>query len=286
MKLKYLSKGRNICLFIISMLHFCLKAQAQDTSRNYNIFKPVPSALMREDMETDRPDVTETPHTVDAGHLQYEADLVNYQTETSGNTKQQHWLINQANIKLGLLKNTDLQFVIQSYGKDISTNKVTGLKETASGFGDISVRVKQNINGNYHGNFSIAIMPYIKLPTNTYTDNQIIEGGLIVPLSLNLPDDWELGTQAEVSFIKDDEIIARHTELLQTLTISHPLFKNMDFIAETYYTYDFKHHETQNFLDGAVAYQISKAFSVDAGFNYGLQKEAAKTYFLGIAIRH
>src|SRR5262245_25948677 len=40
----------------------------------YNLFNPTPRDLMRE-MSTDRPDQTESPYTVDAGHFQMEMDL-------------------------------------------------------------------------------------------------------------------------------------------------------------------------------------------------------------------
>jgi hypothetical protein len=42
---------------------------------SYNLFHPTPRALMRE-MSTDRPDQTESPHTVDAGHFQVELDAL------------------------------------------------------------------------------------------------------------------------------------------------------------------------------------------------------------------
>src|SRR2546425_12662784 len=43
----------------------------------YTLFNPTPRELMRE-MNTDRPDKTESPFTVDAGHFQIEADILNY----------------------------------------------------------------------------------------------------------------------------------------------------------------------------------------------------------------
>jgi hypothetical protein len=48
----------------------------------YNLFSPTPRALMR-DMSTDRPDKTESPYTVDAGHFQFEADLVSFGIDRS-----------------------------------------------------------------------------------------------------------------------------------------------------------------------------------------------------------
>src|SRR4051794_31042167 len=43
----------------------------------YTVFNPTPRRFMRE-LSADRPDVTETPYTVDAGHFQLEMDVLRY----------------------------------------------------------------------------------------------------------------------------------------------------------------------------------------------------------------
>jgi hypothetical protein len=63
-------------LLISVLFLFTAGALAQDKKKvSYNLCRPVPGVELR-DMETDRPDVTESPITVDAGHFQYESDLV------------------------------------------------------------------------------------------------------------------------------------------------------------------------------------------------------------------
>src|SRR5262249_15614520 len=53
-------------------------AEAFGADKNqYWLFNPTPDKLLRE-MTTDRPDITESPFTVDAGHLQFETTLVGY----------------------------------------------------------------------------------------------------------------------------------------------------------------------------------------------------------------
>ena len=50
---------------------------SQADKSDYNLFNPTPRELMRE-MSTDRPDTTESPYTVDAGHYQVEMSFVDY----------------------------------------------------------------------------------------------------------------------------------------------------------------------------------------------------------------
>ncbi len=271
-------------VLVAVFLPFVCEAQ-QEINQKYSLFKPVPRSQMRE-METDRPDVTESPYTVDAGHFQYETDLLRLIKEKSDLLKTNTFLVNQANLKIGITGSTAIQIGWQSYGwqKEKELNKGSVIK--TDGVGDVTLRIKQNILGNNHGNFALAILPYIKFPTSKYDEESRFEGGLIVPMSYKLPGEWKLGLQVEVDRLKDLDQASMHTEFLQTLTISHPLFKGIDGIAETYYTYDFKAHQLSNYINAAVQIDIAKDFKLDAGMNYGIQDTAAKHYFIGASYRH
>lgn len=264
-------------------LHTLCPGQQKPEPR-YSLFNPVPKDKMRE-METDRPDVTESPYTVDAGHFQYEADLVNFIREQSETRDIRTVLINHANIKIGITGSTGIQIGFETYGIQKETGLVSGDTATSRGFGDVSLRIKQNLTGNDGGNFVMAVLPYIKFPTSVYDGESRLEGGLIVPMLYKLPGEWKLGFQVELDRLKDQDQPAMHTEFLQTLTISHPLVKGMEGIAETYYTYDFKAHHFSNFLNAAIQMEVAKDFKVDAGLNYGLQHDAEKHYFIGASFR-
>lgn len=261
---------------------FCWGQQKSDIT--YTLFNPVPKENMRE-METDRPDVTESPYTVDAGHFQYETDLIRLVNEKSESQKTHTLLINQANLKIGLTRSTAIQIGFQTYGRQKETDLASGPSEITDGVGDINLRIKQNIIGNNNGNFVLALLPYVKFPTSKYDEGSRFEGGLIVPMQYKLPGEWKLGFQVEVDRLKDKDQQAMHTEFLQTLTISHSLLKGVDGIAETYYTYDFKQHHISNFINAAVQMEIAKDFKIDAGINYGIQHTAEKHYFIGAAYR-
>lgn len=236
------------------------------------------------DMDTDRPDITEAPSTVDAGHLQIETDLINIERQRSESKDQTTTLINNFNLKVGLTTSTALQVGFQSYGIQREQAR-TGDKTTSKGVGDMTLRLKQNIVGNNQGNFALALLPYVKFPTAKYDQQSRFEGGFIVPMQLKLPGEWKLGMQLEGDRLKDKEMNAMHTEFLQSLTISRKVAKGLDGMAETYYTYDFKGKRWANFLNAAMQLDAAKNVKLDAGLNYGLQHAAEKTYFLGMAVR-
>lgn len=256
----------------------------EKASGGFSLFRPVPKSQLR-DMETDRPDITESPYTVDAGHFQYETDLIRTTRERSDNKETNTLLINQANLKIGITGSTAIQIGFQSFGRQQEKDLNTGERTRTTGIGDVTFRIKQNLAGNDNGNFAIAVLPYVKFPVSKYDDQSRFEGGLIVPMQFKLPGQWKLGIQVEGDRLKDEDEQAMHTELLQSLTISHALFKGLDGIAETYYTYDFKAHQWSNFLNAAIQFEVMKDVKLDAGLNYGIQQTAAKHYFIGASCR-
>jgi hypothetical protein len=258
---------------------------AQDTTpAKFSLFKPVPKGQMRE-MQTDRPDVTESAYTVDAGHFQYETSLLNYTKQYAETSRTNTYTINELDFNLGLTGSTALQVMLDSYVIEIEREFGTTAKKTNQGIGELTLRLKQNLVGNNGGNFALALLPYVKLPTANYKEGNRTEAGLIVPMQIKLPAEWTLGTQVEVDRLQDDDEPALHTEFLQTLTLSHELFKDLNGIGETYYTYEFKKHEWTNYINAALQYSVNTNCKVDAGVNYGLQHEAERSFFLGMAFR-
>ncbi len=269
-----------LCALFLSFR--CTGQQAQQ--KGHSLFHPVPQNLMRE-METDRPDVTEAPFTVDAGHFQVETDLIILTKEATESEQINTLLINQFNFKVGITGSTDLQIGFQSYGRQKEKELTSGTWSVQDGCGDLMFRIKQNLIGNDHGNFVLSVLPYVKFPTSKYDENSRFEGGLIVPMLYKLPGEWKLGFQVEADRLKDKYQQAMHTEFLQSLTVSHPLLKGVEGITETYYTYDFKAHQFSNFINAAIQMEVARDFKLDAGLNYGIQHTAEKHYFIGASYR-
>jgi hypothetical protein len=70
----------------------------------YTLWNPTPRDKMR-DMDTDRPNKTNTPHTIDAGHLQLETGLADYlyfRDQSNGvDARTQTWSVGQVNLRWG-----------------------------------------------------------------------------------------------------------------------------------------------------------------------------------------
>ncbi|MEY2560836.1 MAG: hypothetical protein QOG51_1251, partial [Verrucomicrobiota bacterium] len=108
---------RRICcaITLAGLVQICYAGDERPPDKNgYNLFRPTPDALLR-DLATDRPDKTENPYTVDAGHFQIELDLLGY-TYDRGADQTVHTLdVAPFNLKVGLFNNSDLQLIVETF---------------------------------------------------------------------------------------------------------------------------------------------------------------------------
>jgi hypothetical protein len=104
-----------LSLISLSILFsFSNNAWADETKSQYHLFNPTPKDKMR-GLITDRPDKTESPYTVDAGHFQLETDLVTFMRDQEKEDVSELTMYNFINLKAGLTNNIDLQVLIPSY---------------------------------------------------------------------------------------------------------------------------------------------------------------------------
>lgn len=260
----------------------CFAQAKKDTIKlRYSIFKPVPKELMRE-FETDRPDITESAYSVDAGHFQVETDLFKTQQVKINGTKTTQNYFNLANIKLGITNSLDLQLVVTSlvHQKTVSINTSTKKSE----FGGFTFRVKQNIWGNDEGKTALAVMPFINIPA--LKSGTKFTGGIIFPFALSLPNDWGFGAQFQTNLEENQNQEGYHLNFLTSTTLSHSIFKNCNFFIEGYITQETEINDLEYFANGGLIYEIGNNVKLDAGFNYGFKQESAKVYFIGLSFRY
>jgi hypothetical protein len=237
----------------------------------YTLVNPTPRELMRE-MSTDRPDTTESPYTVDAGHVQMEMSFVDFTREGSENS----WSAAPVNLKIGLLNTLDLQ---------LGFNPLLIADGGSTGHGDLVIRAKWNLWGNDEGDTALAIMPFIKAPTATDEfGNGEVEGGVIVPLAVSLPEEWGLGLMAEWDLVHDDDDDLIH-EFVHTATVGHPLIGIFDGYVE-YVGVAPSERSYRAVVGVGVTAALSGDVQWDAGVNVGLTGEADDLIvFTGVSFR-
>ena len=268
--------------------------QAQETNAvppdksGYNLFNPTPDKYMRE-ISPDRPDKTDSPYTVDAGHFQLEMDFANYTEDNANGVRTETWNVAPVNLKVGVLNNVDVQFILDDYLHARTVDPVAGTATTQSGFGDFTTRVKINLWGNDGGPTAFGVMPFVKFPTNTdHLGNNAVEGGVIFPLEVKLPGDWDMGLETAASFLRNDANGNYHTEFDNMVTFDHNIIGKLSGYCEFFSSVSTERGASWvGTIDVGLEYLVTKNVQLDCGCNVGVTHAADDVNpFAGITVRY
>src|SRR5580692_5910229 len=91
------------------------KDKAKPDKNQYWLLNPVPAEQMRS-FNTDRPTKANVPYTVDAGHFQYETDLVNFTHQVIGSLHTNTVMVPNPTFKIGVINNADLEINVPFEG--------------------------------------------------------------------------------------------------------------------------------------------------------------------------
>src|SRR6266550_835814 len=257
----------------------------------YTLFNPTPRELMRE-MNTDRPDKTESPFSVDAGHFQIEADILNYTYDRYNSartdTRVETVSIAPMNLKVGLRNDVDLQLVVDTYESVRTHDLATGMVQKNRGFGDLLIRAKWNAWGNEGGATAFAVMPYVKLPTNQDNlGNNSVEGGVIFPFALELPAGWSMGLMTQLDLVHDASGSGHHPEFLNSITFGHDIIGNLAGYAEFFSAVSTESgSDWIGTVDVGLTYGLTRDIQLDGGVSIGVTRAADDINpFIGISWR-
>lgn len=264
-------------------------APAVTSKSDFSLFNPTPRNLMRQ-FTTDRPDMTESPITVDAGHVQVEISLVDYARVTDGGARSHSRGFLATNLKLGLLDNVDVQLVFTPYAR--TSTKAGAEKDRVKGFGDdTEVRLKINLWGNdgldpRFGDTAFGLIPFIKFPSGPNRLNHgHVEGGLILPLALSLPGGFSLGVMAEFDLSYDSDRHSYGVDFVHSATLGHALVGRLSGYVE-YAGISPRSGRYQPIASSGLSYALSDDCSVDLGATLRLSRDAHDiTVFTGFSLR-
>ena len=246
-------------------------SKAKPDKNQYWLLNPVPPDQMRS-FSTDRPTKSNVPYTVDAGHFQYETDLVNFTHQVSGTTHTDTLLVPNPTFKVGLTNNADFEVNVPFAGVH-TYDTATAASSTLWGIGDTFVRSKINLWGNDGGDTAAAVIPYVKAPSAPIgIGNGAVEGGLIGPLALTLPNSFTLVLVPEVDVLKNIADDGRHGNYVFDVNLSREVIKNVTAYVELWsdYNADPVQGATLMSFDTAVAWVCLPNAQIDFGANFGL----------------
>ena len=238
----------------------------------------------------DRPAKGFSVRTIDAGHFELEMDTINYTYSKYQGISTHGVQTLDPTFKAGVTNWADVEIQFNGLQASQAFDARFGTTvEHDAGFGDILLRTKINLVGNDGGPVGFAIMPYVKLPSSApVISNGALEGGLIAPLALRLPQDFLVTLMTEVDAIKDSAN-RREANFTNLVGVSHPLpgieganatvelfsAVGSDRLAPSIYTFDL-----------GMNFRIDKHTILDVGLNLGLNDAAPRVQiYTGISAR-
>ena len=268
-----------------------LTAAAQPSSvsadkSGYTLFNPTPRSLMRP-LAADRPDATESPVTVDAGHIQIETSFIDFTLNDDAATTRSIALFD-TNLKIGLTNNIDLQILFSPHTHERTGSP--GSRSTVRSPSDIQLRTKINLWGNDQpgpSNTAFGVMPYVTIPTGVSLGTGKVEGGLIAMIGWDAAENYSLGFQIETAFIHDPADDSHDTEISHTAVLGFDLIGDLGAYIEYLGVISTDADgDYLPFFSTGVTYALTEDLVLDFGTRIGLVDNADDiNLFTGITAR-
>lgn len=243
------------------------------------------------DLTTDRPDVTESPFTVDAGHIQIETTLIGYtrSRRDGAGAVTDSYEFATSNLRIGLTDRLEVDVVWQPYG--IADPR--GGAAVSRGIGSVDLRAKLNLWGNdgpaKPGDTALALLPYVTLPTDG--DNGIGESevafGLIVPLAIELGGGFGLGLNAAANFTRGEDDPTYDAAVLTSASLAYEWSAVLGTYAEIVWEFSRSANGGDVVtLDTGFTIALGEDWQFDAGINIGVTRAADPIApFIGLTAR-
>jgi hypothetical protein len=273
---------------VLAQLDF---ARAEDRSAPpvdksvYSLFNPVPDDKLR-DFSPDRPGKSHSTITVDAGRFQIESDILNYTRD--GPSMLRSYTLGAPLLKVGVTNWMDFQIGTSLFNHLRQGSGASAIN--ASGFGDTVLGAKINLFGNDGGDQSMALVPFVKLPTAARDiGNGHAEFTLNVPYTIALSKPWSLTLEPNFGILRNDANTSYRQNYGFIANLSRPVFfETLTAAIEVAVDVSSEGRaQTRVSLDPSLQWLVTKNLQLDIGIYLGLNK-ATPQYnpYLGVAYRY
>jgi hypothetical protein len=175
--------------------------------------------------------ITETPVTVQPGHFLLEMDALSFKVDRQPGLKYTAFGAATTFLTTGITSRLDLQLGAEFY---VSQKfDAAGLIDRQSGVGDVYIRAKYRFYESNDTYTAVAVMPYVKLPTNSGgVGNDSVEGGIIVPFHTELIGGFVFGAMGELDFLRNDANNGYDTYWYGSASLTGHFFKFLGLYGE------------------------------------------------------
>ena len=239
-----------------------------------------PGGQTLRELTTDRPDTTESPYTVDRGHVQLEMDVASYTRNRLDGVRTTEWVLAPFNLRYGVTHRAEVGIFVVPHLR-VTEQPRGAMKTRIRGVGDTTLRGKLNFWGNDGGSSAFGIMADVKLPTARNGLGHDETGGAVsFPVAYELGGGWDGAAMTSVEFEFTGS--GRHATWLNTITFARALVGELGgFLELTSMSGDGAHVATFNC---GLTRPLNPYLQLDCGVNIGISRTAPDlTFFAGLA---
>jgi hypothetical protein len=250
----------------------------------------LPSAASAADQQpicAERPGKANPTCIVPAGKLQVETGLLDWTHDQSGGVRIDELVVGSSAFRYGVSDRFNVELDLTPY--DRVRVSEGGLREIMSGFGDMTLVAKYRLTKD-DAPVQIAARPFVKIPTASHSlGNGKVEGGVAFPIDGSIAHSalsFAIGPEIDVSADSDGH--GYHLATVQVISVGVAVTRRFSVSGELWGSWDFDPGRTvrQYSLDESGAYLVSNAVQLDAGANFGLNRNTPDIEaYSGIAFR-
>ena len=216
--------------------------------------------------------ITETPVTVQPGRFLLEADLLSLSLDRDGDDKYTAFGAGLVFLTTGVTRRLDVQVGAQLYlSHDYD---IEGISDSDSGVGDVYLRTKWHFYESTSTWTSVAVIPYVKIPTNGGVGNDSVEGGVIIPWETRVWGDVRLSAMAQVDIRRNAADDGFDTYWYASAAATRQLTKRIGLYGEAAIAKSSGGEDHEGLLGIGATYALSDNLWFDLAAYHGLSPGA------------
>lgn len=221
---------------------------------------PTSAAVARQEVEPDRPDITDSAQTISPGGFQLETGLEYGRTRIGGSPAERRLSLDTT-LRIGLAERLELL---------VDAQPVVWLRNEREDVnrGDLTLGLKYRFDGSdeREEGLAVALRPFVKLPVaDAPIGSERTDFGLLVLLSQPLPADFSVDVNAGIAAIGQRRPEGFLVQGLASASLSYKLTPRLSPLVELFFqTKDEREGRELLGLTAGVVYLLNESFAVDA----------------------
>lgn len=226
-----------------------------------------------------RPGLGTPACTIAPGRISVETALTDWTLDTSPEERSDVIEAGETIVRIGVSNGIEAQVGFTPFGRSRKRDTATGDIAVVSGVGDVQLGVKANLMNPDGDGLSIAVEPFVTLPTGRHDVGAGDWGaGFVVPVNYDLSDTVNLEVTSEVDAAVNDSGSGRHFAALEVVGVQVAVTQALNAIVEGAVRRDDdpSGKTTHVYASSALAWRVSNHLQLDLGAIAGLNSAASR----------